>query len=343
MSENQKENTGAKDRFAQTEEEAEARFEKYKSKDPFPSIKPSLLNSADIYDYVAKTGMIFPFYQDKLKSASYEVNLLGKVIYWDDKGERQDFELKEGDEFTLEKNSIAFVTPEPTFRLPDYIAIRFNLKITHVHRGILLGTGPLVDPGYEGKLLIPLHNLTNNDYKFKGGKALIWVEFTKVSENKRWFHKTGEPERFGEYVPFPDRKNKQEPEYFLTKASPHRSIQSSIPQAISETERSAKDAASLVKKLTGIGIISLVVVIIGLVTAFWQMLSLVEDSTSYVTNAKEIVQQQIKIQEKEINNLKAEIEAINNKLNNITEPSAKIDKKATSSGSTEPKDSESNK
>ena len=45
---------------------------------------------------------------------------------------------KDGDEFTLEANSIAFVQVEPVFRLPDYIALRFNLKITHVHRGILI-------------------------------------------------------------------------------------------------------------------------------------------------------------------------------------------------------------
>jgi hypothetical protein len=47
--------------FAQTDEEAEVRYEKFKSLDPFPEIPPALLNSADIEDYVAKTGMLFPF------------------------------------------------------------------------------------------------------------------------------------------------------------------------------------------------------------------------------------------------------------------------------------------
>jgi deoxycytidine triphosphate deaminase len=145
----------------------------YSSWDPFPEIAPALLNSADISDYVRVTGMIYPFYKEKLKSASYPVAILGKLIYWDDEEKECQMDLQKGDYFTLKSNSIAFVTLEPMFRIPNYIALRFNFKITNVYRGILLGTGPLVDPGFVGKLSIPLHNLTSNDYLFKGGEDLI--------------------------------------------------------------------------------------------------------------------------------------------------------------------------
>lgn len=125
--------------LASTDDEANRRFEIAKSVDPFPEIPPSPLNSADIYDYVRMTGMLCPFHPEKLKSASYEAAICGRCIWWNDKGGRQEVRLeKDGDEFTLEANSIAFVQVEPVFRLPDYIALRFNLKITHVHRGILI-------------------------------------------------------------------------------------------------------------------------------------------------------------------------------------------------------------
>ena len=120
------------DMFARNDEEAACWFERYKSEDPFPEIAPALLNSADIIDYVAATGMIHPFYPEigTLKTASYEVNLLGKCVYWNEEGEKQVRIIEKGDEFTLKQNSIAFVTLEPMFRIPDYIALRFNLKIT---------------------------------------------------------------------------------------------------------------------------------------------------------------------------------------------------------------------
>jgi hypothetical protein len=74
-----------------------------------------------------------------------------------------------------------FVESDLDFRIPDFIALRFNLQIQHVHRGLLLGTGPLVDPGFWGKLCIPIHNLTDRDYFIPKDQGLIWIEFTKTS------------------------------------------------------------------------------------------------------------------------------------------------------------------
>jgi deoxycytidine triphosphate deaminase len=237
--------------FANNDHEAKQRFEEYKSKDPFPDIIPALLNSADIYDYVALTGMIYPFESRKLKSASYAVPILGKVVYWDDHNSKQVQTIDRDEEFTLRPNSIAFVTLEPMLRLPDYIAFRFNLKITNVYRGILLGTGPLVDPGFVGKLSIPLHNLTTNDYKFTGGEDLIWMEFTKISSNPRWnANDVDSISRFGQYIEFPSTKALPDVEGYLRKADQHRSIRSSISEAIENARTSAQAAADSAQRIS---------------------------------------------------------------------------------------------
>ena len=239
-------------RFALTEEEAGERFQLYQSSDPFPSIYPALLNSADISDYVAATGMIYPFEDNNksLKSASYLVKLRGECIYWDDEGQKKILLLKdENDKLELKPNSIVFITPEPTFRLPDYIAVRFNLEIRHIHKGILLGTGPLVDPGFTGKLLVPLHNLTTNTYIFRGGDPIIWMEFTKLSPNSRWDRvpELEVKERQGVFREFPPRKSISNVERYLEKAlenalGPERQIRSSIPAAVDEAKRLAHQA-----------------------------------------------------------------------------------------------------
>jgi len=332
MSDNQKQNKDAEDRFAKTEEEAKARFEKFKSKDPFPSILPSLLNSADISDYVAQTGMICPFYEDKLKSASYEVKLLGRVVYWDAEGKRHAFNLETGRDFTLIKNSIAFVTPQPTFRLPDYIALRFNLKITYVERGILLGTGPLVDPGFEGKLLIPLHNLTNNEYILKGGEGFMWAEFTKISELKPLSKGMQDLDRYGKYVPFPDRKKYLKPENYIEKALEGQdcdSIRSSIPESMMKAEDSAKEASDSAKKskdelseirktiryrFTLYGIISVLAVVISLFFLYISVHSLIGDVSSLVENSMYYISDSKKDINDVNNKLIQQIESINSRI-----------------------------
>ena len=176
--------------LAKSDVEAYHRFLEWKAKDPFPHIEPALLNSADIMAYIKTTSLIYPFDPDRLKGASYDVPIKGEVIYWDENHNncvpRRILLNKNGDSFDLLPNSIAFVTLEPTFRIPNYLALRFNLKITHIYKGLLLGTGPLVDPGFCGRLSIPLHNLTNNTYRFVIGDELITMEFTKLSPNASW-------------------------------------------------------------------------------------------------------------------------------------------------------------
>lgn len=289
--------------FPRTDAEAARRFEIAKSADPFPEIQPSLLNSADISDYVRMTGMLYPFDADpeKLKSASYVAAIRGRCIWWDEKGEQREVRLqKEGDEFLLAANSIAFVQVEPYFRLPDYIALRFNLKITHVHRGILLGTGPLVDPGFVGRLLIPLHNLTTNPYRFQFKEGLIWVEFTKTSIYPEWVQDKGALAgltRRGTFNGFDKKKHDIQPEEYLRKASPHRPIRSSIPEVIERTRGDARKARELaetarthVQTLQLAGGVVLLLTLGGLGYATW---TLIQDAWKAVADVQQHLQSHV--------------------------------------------------
>ena len=246
--------------YPKTLQEALNRYEKYKSLDCFPKIAPALLNSADIKAYVKQTGMIYPFDEGELQSASYKVKIAGKIVYWkyndcnenSKQGiEKFEKELGEGDYFDLQPNSIAFVTMEPEFHIPVYLALRFNLKIKHIYKGLLLGTGPLVDPGFEGRLSIPLHNLTNNTYRFKYGDTLITMEFTKLSPNAKWLLEspsTGHSEMF-KYEEMPASRDVNT---YIEKALDSDrlpSVISSIPDAIYDSRKQAREARDGVEKV----------------------------------------------------------------------------------------------
>lgn len=277
--------------FAQNREEAEERFGRYVSTDPFPDIAPALLNSADIYDYVRETGMVYPFDDggDSLKSASYEIPFLGDVFFWENET-RQNRRIEKGDSFTLQQNSIGFIWLQTVIQLPDYIALRFNFRIQHVHRGLLLGTGPMVDPGFVGRILIPFHNLTSEDYTINGGDGLIWAEFTKLSPNKRWDPGCKRSDTNLRSFP-PDRKNR-DPSYYFQRASGHHPIQSSIPGAIKRArddadaaKQSAEKAAANVTWLRNFIAALSFLAAIALVATFYDLLSGV-NATIQATNAR---------------------------------------------------------
>lgn len=231
------------------DEWVESRFEKYKALDPYPEIEPSLLNSADILAYINTTLCIDPFDPKCLKGASYNVKILGEVIYWDEDGKKQSVLLeKEGDFFDLSPNSIAFVTVQPTFRIPYYLALRFNLKITHIYKGLLLGTGPLVDPGFVGKLSIPLHNLTSNTYRFSAYDELITMEFTKMSSNVLWNEKSHASSV--KYIENNIKPNRRVSEYIgkALQKDGLNTVISSIPAAMLESKKFVAQAETEVQK-----------------------------------------------------------------------------------------------
>ena len=185
------ESGNGKERKILSREGAREQAEKHRDSgqaDPFSDIPPSLLSAEHIKRYVMETGAIAPFHSgggrdSRLKMATYEGRIGNCAYLYNKQGRLESLDF--GEELTVEANSIVFVECDLDFRLPHYLALRFNLQIRHVHRGLLLGTGPLVDPGYWGKLCIPLHNLTDEDYTISRNDGLIWIEFTKTTvENK---------------------------------------------------------------------------------------------------------------------------------------------------------------
>lgn len=211
--------------------------------DPWEDIDPSLLSADDIIEYVRMTGMIFPFSakqegkKPRLKAASYEGRIGDNAYIF--KGDEYKLEpiLSENDEeLIIPANSIVFVECDLEFRLPPFIAVRFNLQINHVHRGLLLGTGPLVDPCFWGKLCIPLHNLTNQDYAIPRSEGLIWIEFTKMTSMPI----AGRPPSNTDFFKI-DKFIRKAAEQFKPN-QPRVAIRSSIPDATREATEQAKSA-----------------------------------------------------------------------------------------------------
>ncbi len=287
--------------LAQTDDDAEERFERTRSRDPFPEIPPALLNTADLLDYIVATGMIHPFEvnvadpSQTLKPASCGIPILGEVRYWhehqDEPARRVERVLGAGQHLRIERNSIAYVSLAPMFRLPDYLAARFNLTIRDVYRGILLGTGPLVDPGFNGTLSVPLHNLTFNEYTVVGGEVFVWMEFTKLSPHPEWDENARRSTtRRGAFVGFPSRKrNRRNVDDYLEWASSGEPIRSSIPALVGEAETSARRAASEAARIRNTSIVTAVATVVTILGLFFLVYQTFNDISADRSDLREEV------------------------------------------------------
>lgn len=307
-------------KYADDDEEAAKRAQLFQDDDPFPEIPPTLLSSEHIQAYVRQTGMLWPFYPDvkgTLKAASYEVKPGERFIYWDN-GRKIIRDIEPGGTYELPANSITFMQIEPKIRLPNYIAIRFNLRIQHVHRGLLLGTGPLVDPGFHGNLLIPLHNLTSDPYTISADEGLIWIEFTKTSRHPKRTNNIGPIN-----LPFKEtdpEKTDRPVEVYFEKASGNRPIESSIPVAIAEArakarsaERDARGARRTNQLFAGIGALATIGAVVGLISFFETMkqnhLGVAERASSAQLDAKEASLETKRLEE-EVKALQGRLDAL---------------------------------
>lgn len=256
------------------------------SSDPFPEVPPSLLNSADIIRYAREGCLVHPFnfHSDFHNPATYTMSLLGTLHFWVQEDQRRCHKaipIEKGQPIELPPNSISYLETDEGFRLPQYIAARFNLHIRHVHRGILLGTGPVVHPGFVGQLLVPLHNLTANPCKIIGGDRLLWVEFTKFSEHEYWKRPSEDVDR----QPPPElmlsrSRNRQfnAHMYFENAGVLSQGVISAFKGALGEMEtqvRASETAATRARRtvslLTGAGIVGLAIGIGTLIFAAWQL------------------------------------------------------------------------
>ena len=275
----------------------------YYKQDPLPGIEPALLNSRDIQRYVNMDCLLEKdsFDPRRMMPASYGIKFLGTLIHWQEEKDGnlkpQSWPISEGECVKIGKNSISYLWTEECLRLPEYIAARFNFRIREVHRGLLLGTGPMVDPGFGGRILIPLHNLTDNDYAYVGGDVLLWVEFTKVSTNDYWLAGGDRQERPKGLKKFPSEKAIDDPHGYLKKAGVFgagaRGVQSAFKGELGKATRVAEAADSTVKKMKKLfarysffGILAALVGVGGLlVSAFYltfPVMDKVDEQSDYV-------------------------------------------------------------
>ena len=309
------------------------KYAEYKSKDPFPEVGEALLNSVDLLMYLLKVGIVEPFDVNKLKGVTYQCAFSGEAHRFNQDSKRmEEINLEDTKELILEKNSITYLKIEEKFHVPEYMVLRFNLSVSNAYKGLLLGTGPIVDPGFEGNLFIPLHNLTGNEYVIKKGAPLIRVEFTKLSRHIEWKNKkknlfpllnpiTKSTPRNANFSKFFEAAllDSDDKKFFINGDAT--SVRSSIPDMISssakqaeEARKNAKTAADTVeaikKKIRNWSIIGVISVVLTVSAIIISVYTLICDANSRYDS----MVQEIKDCTYQINTLEQQLEILQKKL-----------------------------
>lgn len=128
--------------------------------------------------------LLYPFEPKNIQTCSYDLRM-GEQYYYHKKS-YGDFvkvsTLKEGEVLNIPPHAICYVMTEETVNMPLDLTASISLSFGLINRGIMLAAQPPYDPGYQGKTVALLHNLSNRVVQIKRGQHILNMVFTKLSD-----------------------------------------------------------------------------------------------------------------------------------------------------------------
>lgn len=123
--------------------------------------------------------LIAPFEDNQVQAATYDLRVGGQGASTSTK---KIVDIKHEGYLLLAPGDFAVVTVLEELRLgPQYVA-RFGLRSKYARKGLIATTGPQIDPGYHGRLIIGVTNLTPKAVALPYKDDLVSVEFHRLEE-----------------------------------------------------------------------------------------------------------------------------------------------------------------
>lgn len=142
-----------------------------------------ILVDRDIKDNVKNGVLIISDFADEcVQPATYDLRV-GKHIYVPTGDPNKPIDISSnGGIYKLPAYGTAVLTTHENLNIPNTMAGRIGLKSGLARKGIFASVGPQIDPGYKGKLLISVFNLTAASHIFSYLETFLTIEFHTLEE-----------------------------------------------------------------------------------------------------------------------------------------------------------------
>jgi len=122
---------------------------------------------------------IEPFEDKQVQAATYDLRVGDQGASTSSK---RKVDIRQEGYILLAPGDFAVVTVLEELRLGPQYAARFGLRSKYARKGLLATTGPQIDPGYHGRLIIGVTNLTPKAVPLPYKDDLVSVEFHRLEQ-----------------------------------------------------------------------------------------------------------------------------------------------------------------
>ncbi len=142
-----------------------------------------LLTDGQIREAMARQMLhIENFSEDSLQPASYDMRLGQEAIT---SSQRERFNPADKGLLTIPAGDFALVCTHEAVRLSPRMAGHIGLRSHYARKGLVLLSGPQIDPGFEGVLVLGLNNVSPSDAVIPYKERFCTVEFYELNEDAR--------------------------------------------------------------------------------------------------------------------------------------------------------------
>lgn len=139
-----------------------------------------ILTDKQIRDAVSTGDIeIEPFEESQVEAASYDLRVGEHGATTKSK---QKVDIKGTGFLLLEPGDFGVVEVMEVIKFSDQHAGRIGLRSKYARKGIIATTGPQIDPGFHGRLVLGLTNLTPQSVSIPYGDDILTIEIHKLSE-----------------------------------------------------------------------------------------------------------------------------------------------------------------
>lgn len=123
--------------------------------------------------------VIEPFDEKQIQPATYDLRVGGSGATTTAK---KKVNIKDTGFLLLEHGDFGVLTVFEEIRLSTQYTARIGLRSKYARKGLIATTGPQIDPGYEGRLIIGITNLTPRTISLSYMDDFLSIEFHRLAE-----------------------------------------------------------------------------------------------------------------------------------------------------------------
>lgn len=147
-----------------------------------------ILNDNDIDNLAKSESLVIPYNPQNLRRASYDLSVGAEFCVFDGEDMRrannpviQQYTLTKGQSFEMPPNSVCFISCAEQISLPKNICARVFLRMSYIYKGIVVASQPPFDPGYQGMVIVMVHNMSSLPMPIKEGDRFVTIEFERTT------------------------------------------------------------------------------------------------------------------------------------------------------------------